>query len=138
MSSSEERDALAKAEALAEAEGLCLVRANSQSGYKGVHPKGRGYQVEAPATVGHHGIKNRPSLGIFLTAAEAALAYARHLGPAECAAAAAKRPNAPIGGRPQPLAFGMPNTVVDQQCNAVTNVVAYADSDDDDPLYDLD
>ena len=74
------------AERLAAAEGLSLVPASNATGFKGVsHRSGssRPYKAE----IGQNG-KQR-YLGSFASAAEAALAVARHLGPAGCAAATA-------------------------------------------------
>jgi hypothetical protein len=61
----------AEAEAQAKAEGLALERAASASGYKGVYVKGRRFKAEL-ARDGQN-----TSLGVFETAQEAALNYAR-------------------------------------------------------------
>ena len=80
---------------LAEAEGLALVPAvGTSTGYKGVtHSGGSTRPFKAQTRV--EGTKK--NLGCFATAAEAALAYARHLGPqASTSAAAAASPSAPL------------------------------------------
>ena len=80
-----------EAERLAAAEGLSLVPAATASGFRCVAKlpsSSRPFLAQI-----REGSKLR-SLGRFSSAAEAALAYARHLGPAGCAAALA-RPAAP-------------------------------------------
>ena len=78
---------VAGAERLAAAEGLSLVPADNPTGFKGVSYCGSNQSRPYKAQVKQGGV-NR-SLGTFAIAAEAALAYARHLGPAGCAAALA-------------------------------------------------
>ena len=80
-----EAEALAKAEHLAALEGLHLVRANSKSGFFKVE-MGSGKCPTYTVRDGH----DRTSLGSFDTAAEAALFYARTIGPEGCTAAAAR------------------------------------------------
>jgi len=80
-------EAIARAERLAEAEGLTLIPSTNTSGYKGVskahHVRGYLTRVRENSADVH--------LGCFETAAEGALAYARYLGPDRCAQEAQKR-----------------------------------------------
>ena len=74
----------AEARRLAAGEGLQLVPADNATGFKGISKvSGKPFQARI-----WQGGKKR-SLGYYASAAEAALAYARHLGPAGCAAALA-------------------------------------------------
>ena len=79
---------------LAEAEGLALVPAvGTSTGYKGVtHSGGSTRPFKAQTRV--EGTKK--NLGCFATAAEAALAYARHLGPQASTSAALAQMNAGV------------------------------------------
>ena len=81
----------AEAERLAAAEGLVLVLADTATGYKGVHRSGRSSTRPFQAQIKQGG--KQQSLGTFASAAEAALAYARHRGPERCAAAASASPS---------------------------------------------
>ena len=72
----------AEARRLAAAEGLALVQAESAAGYKGVSYHSRP-GISNPFMVKIKQGGKSHSLGCFSSAAEAALAYARHLGPAE-------------------------------------------------------
>ena len=79
-----------EAERLAAAEGLSLVPAATTTGFKGICKiahTGGGKTKPFQAKI-QEGGKQR-SLGTFASAAEAALAVARHLGPAGCATALA-------------------------------------------------
>ena len=75
-----------EAERLAAAEGLSLVPADNTTGFKCVSYN-NSYIKPYKAEIGQNGEQHR--VGTFATAAEAALAYARRLGPAGCAAALA-------------------------------------------------
>jgi hypothetical protein len=68
---------------LADAEQLTLIRTSCATGYKGVSADGGQYR----ATICENGKRNH--LGNFATDHEAALHYARHLGPERSAVAAA-------------------------------------------------
>ena len=76
----------AEARQLAEQEGLVLLPADNVTGFKGVSRNGSKSTLFM-AQIRQDGKTHK--LGTYVTAAEAALAYARHLGPAGCAAAAA-------------------------------------------------
>jgi len=79
-----------------QAEDLQLLpsaRAGSTTGYLGVYPTGNG-QRPYVAQIRRNG--RNVVLGKFATAAEAALAYARELGPAATRAAAAAAPSRPL------------------------------------------
>ena len=78
----------AEARRLAAEEGLQLVPADNATGWKGVSHLSTPNLIKPFQAQIRQGGKDR-SLGTFATAAEAALAYARHLGPAGCAAATA-------------------------------------------------
>ena len=78
----------AEARRLAAEEGLQLVPADNATGWKGVSHLSTPNLIKPYKAQIKQGGKDR-SLGTFATAAEAALAYARHLGPAGCAAALA-------------------------------------------------
>ena len=80
----------AEARRLAEAEGLQLVPSDNASGYRGVFPNGDGTcRTSKPFKAQCRQGGTEISLGTFSSAAEAALAVARFLGPERCAAAAA-------------------------------------------------
>ena len=74
-----------EAAAQALAEGLTLVRSSSQTGCKNVALSGGAKPYQSHVSVNG----KRKTLGSFATAEEAALAYARFLGPASSAAEAA-------------------------------------------------
>ena len=78
----------AEARRLAAEEGLQLVPAATTSGYKAVSHDSKPGKSK-PFTVKVRQGSEQLRLGAFTSAAEAALAYARHLGPAGCAAALA-------------------------------------------------
>ena len=83
------RDAAQRALRAAASEGLPLVRSENAAGFKGVthHEKA---SKSKPFQAKHcHGGKKR-SLGYFASAEEAALAYARELGPEDSKTAAAE------------------------------------------------
>ena len=100
--------AAATAERLAEAEGLTLIPSSNACGYLGVSVCGKdGYQ----ARIKVDGRDER--IGWYPSAAEAALAYARYLGPARCAELAQrplKRRRNPPGA--QNSGFGVPQYVL--------------------------
>ena len=73
----------AEVQRLAHNEGLSLVTADNSTGYKGVCKSHGKFQAQC------YQEGRSECLGSFSSAAEAALAYARHLGPAGCAAATA-------------------------------------------------
>ena len=77
-------DALATAMAIAEAEGLTLIRADNECGFSHVTAtRNRNDEVVSyRVRVSHEG--KEITFGAFQTAAEAALCYARHLGPEAC------------------------------------------------------
>ncbi len=75
----------AEAREAAAAEGLVLVTSTSETGFKGVYRHGDSFVAEARVEGGHV-----QYLGIFATAEEAALRYARHIGKEAAAAAAAE------------------------------------------------
>ena len=89
----------AEAHATAAAEGLTLVRAENEMGFKGVSRNNRSAKKPFQAQLRHEG-RNK-NLGMFATAEEAALAVARFIGPAGAAAP-------PRRGRPRkrPAASG--------------------------------
>jgi len=95
--------AKAEAERLAAADGLVLVLADNATGYKGVSrssinsrsSRSRHFKV----AIRQGGIKL--SLGTFASVAEAALAYARHLGPERCAAASSASPSRTVKTKSQ-------------------------------------
>ena len=78
----------AEARRLAAEEGLVLVPAHKRTGWKGVFRSGARYKAQLKQGGKLH------SLGVYASAAEAALAVARFLGPAGCAAAAPAPPPA--------------------------------------------
>ena len=126
-------DALATAMAIAEAEGLTLIRSSSAAGFKGVTPNLRKTcGASFTARVNHEG--KDAYLGSFDTAAEAALCYARHIGPEACwqqaqaGVSAAGRPRNPTRtkrgfgegiGVPQP----QPQLLLLQEPSPTDNVV---------------
>ena len=122
-------DAEAKALRLAAAEGLELVRSNNKTGFSNVyHHHGRSnYHVE----ITHDGRKQ--SLGSFDTAAEAALAYARYLGPERSHVGPRAKPPA---RRKYDYEFGQPRipTAASSTSLEVACVAADDDDDDDDGL----
>ena len=71
----------AEAKQLAQEEGLSLTPADNATGYRGVYPSA---SCTSFCVIINPKIK-RQYLGSFSSAAEAALAYARHLGPEGCA-----------------------------------------------------
>ena len=79
----------AEAERLAAEEGLVMVFADTATGYKGVYSNNNSISRPFQAQIWQGG--KMKSLGYFASAAEAALAYARQLGPEaeRCAAASA-------------------------------------------------
>lgn len=93
----------AEAHATAAAEGLTLLTANNQSGFRHVYPVLNStwfrVQTRAPGVQGTDLGRACTTLGKYRGAGEAALAYARHLGPERIAAALAPPPQAPL---PQP------------------------------------
>ena len=88
-------DPTAAAQQLAQAEGLTLLSSKNTSGYKGVSAvtSKLGVCNTFLARVRVNG--SDLHLGVFESAAEAALAYARYLGPVRCAEEAQKIPKAP-------------------------------------------
>ena len=76
-----------EARRLAEAEGLQLVASDNATGFKGVHFLGESKHAPFRAEIRQGGRQH--NLGTFTGPAEAALAYARRIGPAACAAASA-------------------------------------------------
>ena len=72
---------------LAKEENLLLIEAENSSGYRGVQYRPEGASKERPFMV--HGKINgkQKMIGAFSTREEAALCYARHLGPAKCSIA---------------------------------------------------
>ena len=118
----------AKALRLAAAEGLELVRSNNKTGFSNVHQYRRSasYHVES-STDG-----KRETLGTFATAAEAALAYARYLGP-ERSRALAERPRSKPPRRRDAHEFGQPRIA-----SSTSHEVACVAADDDDDYDDDD
>ena len=124
-------DAEAKALRLAAAEGLALVRSNNRSGFSCVYPHGSSsYNVEVNYSKSGG---ERENLGSFATAAEAALAYARYLGP-ERSRALAERPRArPPARTKDDHEFGQPRiTTAASKSHEVACVAADDDDYDDD------
>ena len=79
----------------AAAEGLTLVPGQSATGFKGVSVNGSNFQAKVTKGSCSH------SLGTFPNALEAALCFARHLGPvASAEVAEASRPSPTLGERP--------------------------------------
>ena len=97
-------DATTKAEQLAQAEGLTLLRSNNSSGYLGVVYQNKMFKARATRN------GDDIIIGSYATAAEAALAYARTIGPVRCAQEARKAPRktraAPT--EPQYAGYGVP------------------------------
>ena len=85
---------LAEVHAAVETEGLTLLRADNQTGFKGVSYEDRKRKFHAWAHRQGHSV----SLGHFVTAEEAALAVARFIGPEGIAAALA-----PLAPEPVPM-----------------------------------
>ena len=110
----------AEARQLAEEEGLQLVPAtNNASGFRGVSRNGSSMSNPFRAEIWQGG--EQQSLGTFTTVAEAALAVARFLGPAGCAAAAGAIPAPPSAAAPvpaQPAAQDPPMTEVSASVTA--------------------
>jgi len=119
--------AAATAERLAEAEGLTLIPSSNACGYLGVSVCGKdGYQ----ARIKVDGRDER--IGWYPSAAEAALAYARYLGPARCAELAQrplKRRRNPPGA--QNSGFGVPQYVLPNGAGDMS-VACVVDEDTDD------
>jgi hypothetical protein len=83
-----------------DAEGLMLLpsrREGAKTGYKGVYPTSGDEQRPYVAQLRRDG--RNIMLGKYATATEAALAYARAIGPAEVSAAAAALPGRPLSAR---------------------------------------
>ena len=120
-------DAEAKALRLAAAEGLELVRSNNKTGFSNVyHHHGRSnYHVE----ITHDGRKQ--SLGSFDTAAEAALAYARYLGPERSHALAEKPRAKPPARIKDDHEFGQPRIPTAASSTSLEVACVAADDDDD-------
>ena len=131
-------DTAAMAEQLAEAEGLTLIPSSNMTGYKGVSIHGKKYVARGKV----HGADF--TLGLYGTAAEAALAYARHLGPELCVEQLQK----PLSSRGapvhrDPLSFGVPyrahaadlskrQRYADEVTTVESIVAAQVDGDEDD------
>ena len=82
-----------------DAEGLMLLpsrREGAKTGYKGVYPSA---DTQRPYVAQLRREGRNVVLGKYATAAEAALAYARAIGPAEVSAAAAALPGRPLSAR---------------------------------------
>ena len=82
-----------------DAEGLVLLpsrREGAKTGYKGVYPSA---DTQRPYVAQLRREGRNVVLGKYATAAEAALAYARAIGPAEVSAAAAALPGRPLSAR---------------------------------------
>lgn len=133
-------DPSAKAEALAATEGLVLLPSSNVAGYKGVSPAHHGKNYQARGNVNGTDV----NLGSFETAAEAALAYARFLGPVRCVQEAQKRLPKHRGVSSeahQRRGFGIPHGFEKQQnvngvddVTAVESVVADAQEDGDEDV----
>ena len=85
-----------------EAEGLMLLpsrREGAKTGYKGVYPNTTGDMLQLPYVAQLRRDGRNIVLGKFTTAAEAALAYARAIGPAEVQRAAAALHARPLSAR---------------------------------------
>lgn len=84
----EEAQATVVAQQKASEEGLVLLTSlSSSSGYRGVCKRG---SRRFEASYGRPGADRRSNLGVYSTAAEAALVYARHVGAERCAKLAAQ------------------------------------------------
>ena len=120
-------DAEAKALRLAAAEGLVLVRSNNKTGFSNVHQYRRScsYHVES-STDG-----KRETLGTFATAAEAALAYARYLGPERSHALAEKPRAKPPARIKDDHEFGQPRIPTAASSTSLEVACVAADDDDD-------
>lgn len=102
LAADDEGDAERRARELASSEGLTLVPGNGACGYKGVRKQqrngrngnGKERGTGARYECSHGSRVDRVFIGSYGSAAEAALAYARHIGPAASAAA--------VPGRSQP------------------------------------
>jgi hypothetical protein len=117
-----------EAQRLAAAEGIALIPSNNVTGFRHV-----AFDNRKPAKKAYHahmardtGTTKQFDLGSFTTAAEAALAVARHFGPRKSCAEAAKTPKAPNGSK------GASHCRHDED-DAVSVIASIAtDSDDDD------
>ena len=123
-------DAEAKALRLAAAEGLTLVRSNNKTGFSNVYPVQGSLAGLLRVEVGSTAGGKREHLGSFATAAEAALAYARYLGP-ERSRALAERPRAKTPRRRDDHEFGQPR-IPSSTSHEVACVAADDDDDDED------
>ena len=119
-------DAEAKALRLAAAEGLTLVRSNNKTGFSNVYPVQGSLAGLVRVEVGSTAGGKREHLGSFATAAEAALAYARYLGP-ERSRALAERPRSKPPRRRDAHEFGQPRIP-----SSTSHEVACVAADDDD------
>lgn len=90
-----------EAQRLAASEGLVLLTADNPTGYKGVYESQGKFTARLILTRGRGG--KRQHLGSFSSAVEAALAYARHLGPEGCAAAVAAAADATTAAASAPM-----------------------------------
>ena len=123
-------DAEAKALRLAAAEGLELVRSNNKSGFSNVYSNGRGqrsgtYYVSSRSGAGGMSTEH---LGTFATAAEAALAYARYLGPERSHVGPRAKPPA---RRKYDYEFGQPRIPTAASSTSLEVACVAADDDDD-------
>ena len=125
-------DADAKAERLAAAEGLVLVRSNNKTGFSNVYPVQGSLAGLVRVEVGSTAGGKREHLGSFATAAEAALAYARYLGPERSRALAEKPRAKPPARMKDDHEFGQPRIA-----SSTSHEVACVAADDDDD-YDED
>ena len=128
-------DADAKAERLAAAEGLVLVRSNNKTGFSNVYPVQGSLAGLVRVEVGSTAGGKREHLGSFATAAEAALAYARYLGPERSRALAEKPRAKPPARTKDDHEFGQPR--ITTAASSASHEVACVAADDDDD-YDQD
>ena len=137
---------------IAAEEGLQLVRALNRTGFLGVAEASKGGRFRVRAKESSGGAKESSGgarqlkdvdLGIFDSAAEGALAYARFLGPEGCAHAASRAGRAPKMRRGDYTSFGvspgalpppLPLLGMSTQhvlCKAVSDSEDYGDSEDE-------
>ena len=108
---------------LAAAEGLCLVPAHNEAGYRGVSRQAG--TKSFPFNVR----KRNMDLGKFASAAEGALAYARYIGASASAKEASQAPRGPKRRADDHAGFGVP--VLQQGCETIQAVVCEGSSDDE-------
>ena len=120
-------EAEAEAVRCADAEGLTLVRSSNQAGYRGISLGRGGFTARASS-----GLDGRDYyIGSYKTAVEAALAYARYIGPVESARQAAAPLQRRCAPRQRGRSFGEPRFRADQQSDGMAvQCEAFSDNED--------